>query len=123
MQLLRAALAIDPQSKDVSDLFRRFGYRKVEEAWVEPSNSTRSNPTETAEPANQVADALVSRGMTREQVRTRLGGKPDRIVRVATQGEVLEQWIYQGAKGTQIVNFGRGLDRPEPRVAHYFTLP
>ncbi len=122
VQLLRAALVIDPQSKEISDVFRRFGYRKVDDAWVEPSNS-KPSPTETAEPANHVTDTLVSRGMTRDQVRTRLGGKPDRIVRVATQGEVLEQWIYQGAKGTQIVNFGRGVDRPEPRVANYFTLP
>lgn len=122
VQLLRAALVIDPQSKEVADTFRRFGFRKVDETWVESATS-KPQSADFPEPAAGAGNALVSKGMTREQVKTRLGGKPDSVSRVATQGEILEQWIYKGAKETQIVNFRRGLDRPEPRVVNYFNLP
>ncbi len=123
VSLLRAALVIDPGSKEIADLFRRFGYRRVDDHWVE-TTTPKNSQTETGDlAAGGGGESGVNKGMTREQVRTRLGGKPDKVVRVATQGEVLEQWIYQGAKGAQIVNFRRGLDRPEPRVVNFFTLP
>ena len=61
--------------------------------------------------------------MTIEQVRARLGGKPDRISRSATQDETIEQWIYQGPRGTQVVNIRRTRGRSRPEVVSSYTIP
>lgn len=123
VDLLREALEIDPQSKEAADAFRRLGYRKVDGGWTEPGAAIAEGDA-AARPAGPEAsaEALVAREMTRDQVRSRLGGKPDRVVRVATQGEVVEQWIYSGTRGTQVINFRTRAGQLQPTVWNYYSI-
>lgn len=125
-ELLREAAAIDPGSQAVTDAFLRLGYRKVEGRWVDP-RSTAAATTAEAEPgraATPAADAGPGeslKGLTRQQVRARLGGKPDRVVRSATQGQSVEQWIYSNGKTTQVINFVFTSQSVEPRASAYYS--
>jgi hypothetical protein len=56
-------------------------------------------------------------------VRERLGGKPSRIVWSATQGQLIEQWIFVGANRYQYVNFLHRADDPQPKVVAFYSLP
>ena len=60
--------------------------------------------------------------MTRPEVRSRLGD-PSRVVRSASQGQVLEQWIYYGSgKRTQYINFVVRAGSPQPIVQRSYSL-
>jgi hypothetical protein len=61
--------------------------------------------------------------LTRDEVKAKLG-KPNRIVRVATQGRLLEQWVYEGVKGapTQYVNLVRETGSAQPTVTANYSL-
>jgi hypothetical protein len=95
-KLLREAWKIDPQSKATADLFRRKGFRLVDGDWqptVARSQAGRdAAPAETQKAASGTDPYL---GLTPGEVRDLLG-KPERIARVATQGQLHEQWTYQG---------------------------
>jgi hypothetical protein len=120
--LLREAWKIDPQSKTTEDVFRRKGFRLVDGEWQGPTRSGRdasadATPDEEPDPATRPKgrDPLI--GLTRVEVRN-LMGKPDRIVRSRTQGQLLEQWIYQ----RQYINFVKqpGMSKAEV-VSHHST--
>jgi hypothetical protein len=125
--LLREALAIDPQSRLAVDAFLRMGYRKGDTGWYDPSEAraTPANVGPEAKNRNTVgassdtADSL--KGLTRAQVRSRLGGKPDLIVRSASQGRSVEQWIYKNGKVTQVVRFDFDPSTTEPRATAYYS--
>jgi hypothetical protein len=108
-ELLRAAWKIDPRSKAVADAFRRRGFRKVNEEWVEP-------------PRSRDADVTLRNRSPRE-VRARLGSKPDRVVWSASQGQLIEQWIYLGPTLNQYVNILHTPGVPVPRVVADYTRP
>ncbi len=124
--LLREALVIDPQSKTAIDAFLRLGYRKGDAGWYDPAaarapaepTGPAADPGRPAAPAES-ADSL--KGLTRAQVRSRLGGKPDQVVRSASQGRCVEQWIYRNGKVTQVVVFPFDPATTEPRASAYFT--
>lgn len=100
VDLLRAALKIDPRIKGAVDAFRRLGYRKDGENWVKAG-------AESGDDANAASTDDPMIGLTRDEVRSRLGA-PNRISRSATSGQVTEQWIYQGLgprQGAQSINF------------------
>ncbi len=125
--LLSAALKADPQAKGVTDAFRRLGFRKSADTndWYDPTTiKTPSEPTET-KPApretNRNEGSL--RGLSPAQVQARLGAKPDRIVRVSTQDETIEQWIYAGTRGRTIVNFRLPKGRGMAEVVSNYSLP
>jgi len=127
--LLREALAIDPQSRPAVDALLRMGFRKGDAGWYDP-DAARTEPAPPADPARNPArpaapaeagDSL--RGLTRAQVRSRLGGKPDLVVRSATQGRCVEQWIYRNGKGTQVVNFPIEPGTGEPRASSFYSDP
>lgn len=135
VRLLRAAWAIDPGSADVADAFRRLKFKKVNGEWVEPSAAgatadaaapagtdaeRRPPPVAAASPAAP-SDSL--RNATPEEVRTRLGGKPNRKALVATQGQVTEQWVYEQARQLVYVTFLRRTNDPRPRVVSYYSVP
>ena len=61
--------------------------------------------------------------MTTAQVRTLLGGKPNRVIFSGTQGQLIEQWIYFGTKQDQYINFLRTPGSDAPRVVAYYSLP
>lgn len=131
--LLRDALAIDPQSREVTDAFLRRGFRKVDDAWVEGSRA-RAAVENAPDPAPGAAKELVDpppgptrseglRDATREEVRARLGGKPNRKIYSATQGRLVEQWIYFGARENQYITFVLEPGRAKPRVVSFYSLP
>ncbi|AGA29233.1 tetratricopeptide repeat protein [Singulisphaera acidiphila] len=127
IELLQSAWKIDPQSKEVADAFRRRGFRKVDDEWVE---STRSKPNSegsvTAELETTPPPAPQNRkltNLTTTQVRALLGGKPNRVIFSGTQGQLVEQWIYFGTKQDQYINFLRTPGSDAPRVIAYYSLP
>jgi hypothetical protein len=119
--LLQEAWRIDPASQEVPEALLRLGLRKVEGQWIDPS---RAKAVSAEESAPGVVDARSSLlGLDPREVRGRLGGKPNQIVYSATQGEVIEQWIYWGPRENQYVNFVRRSREARPKVVAYYSLP
>ncbi|WP_435015673.1 tetratricopeptide repeat protein [Tundrisphaera sp. TA3] len=123
-ELLGEAYQIDPGSKAITEAYLRLGFRKSDRGWVDPRAErdvvSATNPAPAANtPSAASGDSL--RGLTRGQVRARLGGKPDRISRSATQGQSVEQWIYSSPRGAQVINFTTTLGSGEPRAASSFS--
>jgi hypothetical protein len=135
VSLLREAWTIDPQSRDTADAFRRRGFRKVGEDWVEPGRAPAASETSKPDHAPGMAgndqprppagDAGASShlGMTPDQVQIQFGGKPNRRSLCATQGQITEQWVYVQARKNVYVTFVRKAGETHPRVTSYFSLP
>jgi hypothetical protein len=136
--LLREADSIDPNSRDARDAFLRLGFRKIKGAWKKPDNAevsqapTKPKPEGGADEAHKGDEPAVVpvpdrgdslRNATPEEVRARLGGRPDAVVRSASQGQVIEQWIYYGKGQNQFVNFARKAGELRSRVVAYYSLP
>ena len=121
--LLREALKIDPQSKAAVDAFLRMGFRKGDAGWYDPASArdTPSPPSESNPRPSPAEPGESLRGLTRAQVRNRLGGKPDVVVRSASQGRSVEQWIYKNGKGLQVVRFVFEPGQSEPRASAYYS--
>lgn len=119
-KLLQEALAIDPQAQGAANSLANLGYKKVGERWYAPGQAAEIPPEPAAPPPkSEPAGSLI--GMTRDDVRRKLG-TPDRASRCATQGQIVEQWTYRGNRGTQYVDFahrGRGV----PTVIFQGALP
>src|SRR5205807_720792 len=99
---------IDPRSTDVAEAFRKRGYRKVNDRWIAP-NASRPKPRAAAAEDEEAEDGrgnVDHIGATRAQLLAALG-RPERKARVATQGQIVEQWIYRGSKETHFYNFVR----------------
>jgi tetratricopeptide (TPR) repeat protein len=126
VELLRKAWRIDPSSKEIAEAFRSRGFRKAKDEWIEPALSP-PNPaaaTAGAPTARPPSTAQGLRGLTGDEVRTRLGGKPDRVNYVATRGELIEQWIYHlDNKKLRFVNLLRSPGELKPRVIADYTIP
>ena len=139
--LLRAAWAIDPLSKETADAFRRRGFRKVNDEWVAgtaQSSADENRDTESEPPKVKPANADdarpesrgpaprergLLRGATRDEVRIELAGRPNRRNYVASQGQLMEQWIYYQDKATLYINFRLKAGDNTPRVVSYHSLP
>ena len=120
--LLREAWKIDPLSKTTADLFRRLGYRRVDDDWeaAAPAGSKGSSPSPDGRPIRDpTGDPL--KGLTRKDVQN-LQGRPQRIARSVTQGQYREQWIYQSNRKTQYINFLQRPDMPDAIVVSHQTL-
>jgi hypothetical protein len=52
-----------------------------------------------------------------------LGGPPNRKTWVASQGQLIEQWVYYGPRLDQYVNILHKTGDPQPRVVSYYSLP
>ena len=138
--LLRAAWAIDPLSKETADAFRRRGFRKVNDEWV--AGTAQSSADENRAPESEppkvkpaIADDArpesrgpvprergLLRGATRDEVRIELAGRPNRRNYVASQGQLMEQWIYYQDKATLYINFRLKAGDNTPRVVSYHSL-
>ena len=59
---------------------------------------------------------------TRAQVLARLG-KPNQVERVAVQGNLTEQWIYQGTSSAQRINFQRDSGSRQVTAAAQYSFP
>ena len=125
-ELLAEAEKIDPALPMIADAYLRLGFRHGDSGWYDPTAASRlqpdspvANPSPTGlkEPENAL------RGLTQAQTRSRMGGKPDRVVRSATQGITVEQWIYRTGKNDQYISFRIDPTTGEPRVTASYTVP
>ena len=140
--LLRAAWAIDPLSKETAEAFRRRGFKKVNDEWIEGSSQTNTSANESpaagapkAKVEGEEAEPLPAakprtrdrghllRGATRDEVRIELGGRPSRWSYVASQGQLVEQWIYYQNKTALYINFRHKGGESTPVVVSYYSLP
>ncbi len=126
--LLQEAWRIDPKSKQIAEAFRRRGYRRQGNAWLEPL--PQSADAVAPKSNSQTAAAMLNpnthntlRGATPAEVRSRFGGKPDHVIRSAARGEFVEQWIYLSTRDTQYITFSRLAGDAKPRVQSYYTRP
>ncbi|MHC5538607.1 tetratricopeptide repeat protein [Singulisphaera rosea] len=121
--LLREAWKIDPQSSEVSDALRRRGFRKVNEEWMEnPRNSASADTTPTPSPGeSERSKRQPLKGKTSREVRNLLG-KPNRVIFSASQGQLIEQWIYLAPTQDQYVNFLHGTTDLLPTVLTHYSL-
>jgi tetratricopeptide (TPR) repeat protein len=128
--LLREAARIDPDARPVVEALRRRGFRQVKGEWVAPAGFEPAPPEAVAGPDAGGATAAPAGGPTgdpylglsREEIRNQLG-RPGRVVRVATQGFLLEQWQYRGlGANAQYFNFGKRPDQPRPAVVAHGRL-
>lgn len=117
LQLLREADSIDPESKLVTDAFRRLGYRRQGEDWVAAIPEQDDDKPTASDDSPSLDDPLI--GMTPEEVVSRLG-KPDRKSQVITQARGTIQWVYQGdGTSAQYINFEKRPGYPPQVIAHY----
>jgi tetratricopeptide (TPR) repeat protein len=126
VELLRKAWRIDPSSKEIAEAFRSRGFRKDKDDWVEstPARQDQSAAASglSARPPPFVSQGL--RGLTADEVRTRLGGKPDRVSYVAVKGQLIEQWIYHlDNQKVRFVNLLLSPGELKPRVIADYTMP
>jgi tetratricopeptide (TPR) repeat protein len=124
-ELLQAALKADPQSKPVTDAFRRMGFRRSDKGeWYDPdpARATAKADDAPAEAAPSSGKGDTLRGKTPEQVRQNLG-KPTRIAREATQDATIEQWTYiQGPRRRLIVVIHRPRGSARAEVVASYSL-
>ena len=116
----REALKIDEANREAADLFQRMGYVKVNGDWRDPREPA-SRPAAAdagADPSGKDDPFL---GLTPTEVKAQLG-EPKYASRVATQGRVSLQWIYQGAKGAQYINFLQRSGDAQPVVVGRFSV-
>src|SRR5262249_14989323 len=104
--LLREAERIAPDSEALTRGFQARNFRKVNGQWVGASDSNDRKKDQDSDDDRRTRkgsdDSLM--GATRDDLRARLG-KPDRVVRTATKGKYVEQWIYINQKGNQYYDF------------------
>ncbi|GAC1463280.1 MAG: hypothetical protein NVSMB9_00570 [Isosphaeraceae bacterium] len=142
LALLREAWKVDPESTEVADAFRRHGFRRVNSEWIEPNKAVQSavpsSATDGAKitgrtgeqvpnvglsrgPGSMAAESGSLRGATPDDVRARFGGQPNRKCLVATQGRLVEQWIYQEARKTYYINILRKPGEIQSRVVSFYA--
>ncbi len=125
IELLQAAWKIDPQSAEIADAFRRRGFRKVNDEWVENARDASSAKSASAEERPAAPPSIPKRqllkGKTAQEVRALLG-EANRKVFSASQGQLIEQWIYLSASQTQYVNFVRAGSDAIPTVISHSSL-
>ena len=102
-----------------------FEYRKVNDQWIEAPRSSGDAATDpgAGERTAAAGSATAFRGLTPQEVRVRLGGKPDRVSYIASQGQLVEQWIYRLPDQDQYVNFLHATGDPLPKVVAYYARP
>jgi hypothetical protein len=126
VELLRKAWRIDPSSKEIAEAFRSRGFRKDKDDWVESAPAAQNHSAAASvfstPPRPIVSQGL--RGLTADEVRTRLGGKPDRVSFVAAKGQLIEQWIYHlDNQKVRFVNLLLSPGELKPRVIADYTVP
>jgi hypothetical protein len=119
-ELLRKAWRIDPKSKEVAEAFRIRGYRKVRDEWVLAGPEQAGGAADTRQEAGRSRSLT---GMTAEEARQRMGGKPNHVNYLGTKGQMIEQWIYLDTQGARYVNILHSPGEVKPRVVAFYTLP
>ena len=125
-QLLVEAEQIDPGLPAINDAYLRLGFRHGDSGWFDPTIAATARPGSAVEARSVPGPSEpenVLRGLTQSQARSRMGGKPDQMVRSATQGITVEQWIYRTGKNDQYILFRIDPTTGEPRVTASYTVP
>jgi tetratricopeptide (TPR) repeat protein len=120
VELLRKAWRIDPNSEEVAEAFKARGFRKVRDEWVAAGPAEGGRPTDTRPDAGRARSLT---GMTAEEARQRMGGKPNHVNYLGTKGQMIEQWIYLDTQGARYVNILHSPGEVKPRVVAFYTLP
>ncbi len=126
VDLLRKAWKIDPSYREIEDAFRRRGFRKYKNEWVESVPNVESGPASgvpnPARPTLTTTQGLL--GLTPEEVRLKLNGRPTRVNYAYSQGQFIEQWIYHlDNNSARYVNLLHAPGELKPRVIADYTLP
>jgi hypothetical protein len=125
VELMRKAWKIDPSSKQIAEAFRARGYRRSKDDWIEavPEQADKADgPASTPQPGGIASQGL--RGLTADEVNTRIGGKPDRINYIGSKGQMIEQWIYYlDTRQVRFVNLLHAPGELKPRVIADYSLP
>lgn len=117
LELLREAAEIDPEARLVAEAFRRLGFRREGDRWVEAVPGRAAESASEAGASAAKDDPLL--GLTPEEVVARLG-KPDRKSQSVTQGRGMIQWVYLGNNANaQYVYFEKRPGFPPQVVARY----
>jgi hypothetical protein len=120
VELLRNAWRIDPRSTELAEAFRSRGFRKVKDDWVD--GSTTGGPASAGTPGRVPAGTKDLRNLTPDEVRANLG-EPKYISRVASRGQLMEQWIFVDTRTVRFVNIVRMPGELRPRVIADYSLP
>ena len=125
-ELLAEAERIDPALPAIADAYLRLGFRHGDAGWYDPTPAASAqpdSPVEVSRTPGSPEPENVLRGLTQAQARSRMGGKPDHVVRSATQGITVEQWIYRTGGNDQYILFRIDPTTGEPRVTASYTVP
>jgi hypothetical protein len=112
LTLVSAAMAVDPQVAGGAELLSLMGY-----GWHQGKAIRKELvPPPPPDPfAQAIREGRIVVGMSDKQVRAALGGAPDTIVRLASQGGVTELWDYSGQQFT--VQLASTRQKPQLAVA------
>lgn len=119
VELLRKAWRIDPTSKEIAEALQIRGFRKVKNEWVE-SGPVADAPGKQARPDPGRTKGLT--GLTPEEVRSRMGVKPDRISYIGSKGQLIEQWIFLDIQYVRYVNLLHSPADLKPRVVADYAI-
>jgi hypothetical protein len=126
--LIRKAARIATGSAEVAQAFRLRGFRRSGDDWVEaiggdspPDESSKTEPERFADGSEIPARGL--RGLTPDEVRQRLGSRPDRVAFSGSKGQLIEQWIYVDPRQVRYVNFLHSAEELKPRAISDYSLP
>lgn len=119
--LAREALKIDSSGREATELFQRMGFVRSGDSWRDPNDRTAKPATPAGDDnrAPVTNDPLI--GLSPAEVKSQLG-EPKRISRIATQGRVSIQWIYETGRGAQYVDFVQRAGDPQPIVVGRFAV-
>src|SRR5262249_32317188 len=108
------------------EAFRLRGFRKLKDDWVEflpgsEADSGSDKPKATPTPAATSQGLL---GLTADEVRLKMNGRPPRGKYPASKGQPLQRWIYHlDNHSARYVNLLRAPGSLKPRVVADYTLP
>ena len=124
VELLRKAWRIDPNSKEIAEAFRSRGFRKVQNEWVESAQSaTGMRPRMPRKKHGRCRPVAGVTGLTPEEVRLRLGGKPDRVSYLGSRAVDRAVDLSLTRKRVRYVNLLHSPGDLKPRVVADYTLP
>jgi hypothetical protein len=126
VELLRKSWRIDPTSKETEEAFRIRGFRKRKDEWVEilPGAEADSGSDRPKATRSSVTTGQGLLGLTADEVRLKLNGRPSRVNYSVSRGQLIEQWIYHlDNNSARYVNLLHAPGTVKPRVVADYTLP
>ncbi len=125
VELLRRSWKIDPTSRDTEEAFRLRGFRKIKDEWVDSDPNAGADPASgRSNPTRPITATQGLLGLTPDEVRLKLNGRPTRVNYAYSRGQLIEQWIYHlDNNSARYVNLLHAPGELKPRVIADYTLP